>query len=155
MSDKVREMELIATELQVRRLDDGVPLPAYQKEGDAGLDLCSAENVVIEPGERRVIGTGIAVAIPSGYVGFTTPRSGLAARQGLSMVNAPGVIDSGYRGEIKIILVNLDPREPIDLKRGDRVAQLVVVPVATVRIVESTELPGSQRGEGGLGSTGV
>ena len=148
-------MELIETELQVRRLDDGVPLPAYQQEGDAGLDLCSSEDVVVEPGERVVIGTGIAVAIPSGYVGFTTPRSGLAARHGLSMVNAPGVIDSGYRGEIKVILVNLDPRESIEVRRGDRVAQLVVVPVATVRIVETDELPGSQRGEGGLGSTGV
>ena len=142
-------------DIQVRRIDEGVPLPAYQREGDAGLDLCSAESVVIEPGERLVIGTGIAVAIPSGYVGFTTPRSGLAARQGLSMVNAPGVIDSGYRGEIKIILVNLDSRESIRIERGDRVAQLVVVPVSTVRIVETDELPGSQRGEGGLGSTGV
>ncbi len=151
---KVRDMSLIA-ELKVRRLDEGVPLPAYQQEGDAGLDLCSAEDVVIEPGERLVIGTGIAVAIPSGYVGFTTPRSGLAARQGLSMVNAPGVIDSGYRGEIKIILVNLDPRVSIEIKRGDRIAQLVVVPVATVRIVEADELPQTQRGEGGLGSTGV
>ncbi len=142
-------------ELRVRRIDDGVPLPAYQRDGDAGLDLHSAEDVVLSPGERRVIGTGIAVAIPSGYVGLTTPRSGLAARQGLSMVNAPGVIDSGYRGEIKIILINLDPRDPIELKRGDRVAQLLVVPFTSVRVVESGELPETERGEGGLGSTGV
>jgi dUTP pyrophosphatase len=151
----LEEIDQMILDLKVRRLDDGVPMPAYQREGDAGLDLCSAESVVIEPGERLVIGTGIAVAIPSGHVGFTTPRSGLAARQGLSMVNAPGVIDSGYRGEVKIILVNLDPRESIQIERGDRVAQLVVVPVTTVRVVESEELPGSQRGEGGLGSTGV
>jgi dUTP pyrophosphatase len=142
-------------DLEVKRLDDGVPLPAYQREGDAGLDLHSAEDFTLEPGERAVIATGIAIAIPAGFVGLTTPRSGLAARQGLSMVNAPGVIDSGYRGEVKLILINLDPRDPIDVKRGDRVAQLLVVPVATVRVVESDELPQTERGEGGLGSTGV
>jgi dUTP pyrophosphatase len=144
-----------AMDLEVRRLDDDGPLPAYQREGDAGLDLHSAEDFTLQPGQRAVVGTGIAVAIPSGFVGLTTPRSGLAARQGLSMVNAPGVIDSGYRGEVKLIMINLDPHDPIDVKRGDRVAQLVVVPVATVRVVESAELPRSERGEGGLGSTGV
>lgn len=142
-------------DLQVRRIDGGVPLPAYQRDGDAGLDLHSAEDFVLQPGERAVIGTGIAIAVPAGFVGLTTPRSGLAARHGLSIVNAPGVIDSGYRGEIKLILINLDPSDPIDVKRGDRVAQLLVVPVATVRVVESDQLPASERGEGGLGSTGV
>jgi dUTP pyrophosphatase len=149
------QANLVGLDIQVRRIDDGVPLPAYQRDGDAGLDLHSAEDFVLKPGERAVIGTGIAVAIPSGLVGLTTPRSGLAARQGLSMVNAPGVIDSGYRGEIKLILINLDSRDPIEVKRGERVAQLVIVPVATVRVVEAVELPQTERGEGGLGSTGV
>jgi dUTP pyrophosphatase len=151
---RLREID-VALDLEVRRIDDGVPLPAYQREGDAGLDLHSAEDFTLQPGQRAVIGTGIAVAIPPGFVGLTTPRSGLAARQGLSMVNAPGVIDSGYRGEIRLILINLDSRDPIEVKRGERVAQLVIVPVATVRVVEAVELPQTERGEGGLGSTGV
>lgn len=141
--------------LEIKRLDPGLPLPAYQREGDAGLDLHSAVDVTIGPGERTVVGTGIAVAIPSGCVGLTTPRSGLAATAGLSIVNTPGVVDSGYRGEIKLILVNLDPSEKIEIKRGERVAQLLVVPVAVAEVIEVDELPSTERGEGGLGSTGV
>lgn len=141
--------------LEIQRLDPGLPLPAYQREGDAGLDLHSAADVTIGPGERTVVGTGIAVAIPSGYVGLTTPRSGLAATAGLSIVNTPGVVDSGYRGEIKLILVNLDLSEKIEIKRGERVAQLLVVPVAVAEVIEVDELPSTERGEGGLGSTGV
>jgi dUTP pyrophosphatase len=140
--------------LEVKRLDPGLPLPRYQHPGDAGLDLHSAEDVVLEPGRRAVIGTGIAVAIPEGYVGLTAPRSGLAARSGLTEANSPGVVDSGYRGEIKLIVTNLDRDAPIEIKRGERVAQLIVVPVAALDVVERDELPPSDRGEGGLGSTG-
>jgi dUTP pyrophosphatase len=140
--------------LQIRRLDPGLPLPSYAHEGDAGLDLYAAVDVTIPPGERVVIGTGVALAIPPGFVGLTTPRSGSAARGGLSIVNTPGVIDSGYRGEVKMILVNLDPRQEIVIARGERVAQLLVVPVAAADVVESDDLPDSTRGEGGLGSTG-
>jgi dUTP pyrophosphatase len=141
--------------LQVKRLDPDLPLPRYQHEGDAGLDLHAATTVVLGPGERAVVGTGVAVAIPPGFVGLTAPRSGLAARIGLSTVNAPGVIDAGYRGEVKLILVNLDPREHIEIGRGERVAQLLLVPVVGAEIVERAELEPSDRGEGGLGSTGV
>lgn len=145
----------MTTRLEVRRLDPGLPLPAYQRDGDAGLDLHAAADVTLGPGERAVVGTGIAVAIPPGYAGLTTPRSGLAARLGLSIVNTPGVVDSGYRGEIKLILTNLDPTAKIELRRGERVAQLLLVPVATAEVTEVDELPGSERGEGGFGSTGV
>lgn len=131
-----------------------MPVPAYQHDGDAGLDLCSTANVMVPPGERKVVGTGIAVVIPEGFVGLTTPRSGLAAQHGLSIVNTPGVIDSGYRGEIKLILVNHDPSASVRISRGDRVAQLLVVPVEVVEIVEVDELPDSERGQGGFGSTG-
>jgi dUTP pyrophosphatase len=141
-------------QLEIKRLDPGLPLPRYQHPGDAGLDLHAGEDTVIQPGGRAVVGTGVAVAIPPGYVGLTAPRSGLAARSGLSTVNAPGVIDAGYRGEIKLILVNLDPAEPLDIRRGERVAQLLIVPVQTVDVVERDELPGSDRGASGLGSTG-
>lgn len=140
---------------EVKRLDPGLPLPAYQREGDAGLDLHAASDVTLGPGDRAVVGTGIAVAVPPGYAGFTTPRSGLAARLGLSIVNTPGIVDSGYRGEIKLILVNLDPSAKIELKRGERVAQLLLVPVASAEVTEVDELPDSERGEGGFGSTGV
>ena len=141
--------------LPVKRLDPGLPLPAYQHAGDAGLDLHAAESIKLGPGERAVIGTGIAIAIPPGFVGLTAPRSGMAARVGLSTVNAPGVIDSGYRGELKLILVNLDPNEPLAIERGERVAQLLVVPVANAQVSEVDELPPSDRGDAGLGSTGV
>jgi dUTP pyrophosphatase len=140
--------------LQIRRLDADLPLPAYQNAGDAGLDLYSATDVTIEPGERTVIGTGIAVAIPEGFVGLVSPRSGLAVNHGLSMVNTPGVVDSGYRGEVKLVLINHDRAQPIEIARGERVAQLVIVPVAAVTVSECDELPPSERGTGGFGSTG-
>lgn len=142
------------TILPVRRLDDALPLPAYQRPGDAGLDLHAAADVTLAPGQRAVVGTGVAVAVPPGHVGLTAPRSGLAAKAGLSLANAMGVIDSGYRGEIKLILVNLDPAQPIAIARGERVAQLLVVPVVTAEVVEVGELPDTERGAGGLGSTG-
>src|SRR5437879_5553279 len=141
--------------IEVTRLDPGLPLPSYQRAGDAGLDLHATEDVNLPPGGRAVIGTGIAVAIPDGYVGLAAPRSGLAARLGLSIVNAPGVIDSGYRGEIKAILINLDPIDVVEVRRGDRIAQMLIVPVASAELVEVDDLPASQRGEGGHGSTGV
>jgi dUTP pyrophosphatase len=138
----------------VRRLDPEVPLPAYAHDGDAGCDLVTTEDVVLEPGERALVPTGIAVAIPPGYAGFVHPRSGLAVRHGLGVVNAPGTIDAGYRGEIKVVLVNHDPRETLHLSRLDRVAQLVVQRVEQVTWQESGELSDTERGTGGHGSTG-
>lgn len=149
--------ELLGGELLVARLDPDVPLPARSHDIDAGIDLCSAEDVVLEPGRRHLTGTGIAVRIPAGYVGLLHPRSGLAHRAGLSMVNAPGTIDAGYTGEIKVNLVNLDPTESIRISRGDRIAQLLVqrVELWPVREVASVEELGeSERGDGGFGSTG-
>lgn len=143
-----------APRLIVQRLDAELPLPRYANRGDAGLDLHSAQSVTIAPGERVVVGTGIAVAIAEGYVGLCCPRSGTAAAKGLSMVNTPGIVDSGYRGEVKLVLVNLDAHVPIEISRGDRVAQLVIVPVTTVEIVTSDALPDSPRGGNGFGSTG-
>jgi dUTP pyrophosphatase len=140
--------------LEVRRLDPDLPLPGYASTGDAGLDLLAAEDASLQPGERAAIPTGIAVAIPEGHAGFVHARSGRALKEGLALVNAPGLIDSGYRGEMKVIVVNLDPRSPIDIRRGDKIAQLVVQPVATVDPVIVDELPPSDRGEGGFGSTG-
>ena len=128
--------------------------PRYALPGDAGADLSLAEDVDLAPLERALVGTGVAVAIPEGYAGFVHPRSGLAHRLGLSLVNAPGTIDAGYRGEIKVNLVNLDPTTPIRLRRGDRIAQLVVQPVVRARFVPVDELPGTERGSGGHGSTG-
>jgi len=136
------------------RLDPGVPVPSYARPGDAGADLVTTSDVRIEPGERAVVGTGIAIALPEGYAGFVHPRSGLAARAGLSVVNTPGTIDAGYRGEIKVCLVNHDLREPIELSRGDRIAQLVVQRVETAIFTEVDELPETERGAGGYGSTG-
>ena len=139
------------------RLDPGVPLPSYARPGDAGADLVTTSDVVIPPGERAVVGTGIAIALPVGYAGFVHPRSGLAARVGLSVVNTPGTIDAGYRGEIKVCLVNHDLREPITLRRGDRIAQLVVQRVehAVFReVADVAQLPATVRGAGGYGSTG-
>ncbi|RBY83870.1 dUTP diphosphatase [Geodermatophilus sp. TF02-6] len=129
-------------------------VPAYALPGDAGADLRTAEDVELAPFQRALVGTGVAVAIPEGYAGFVHPRSGLAHRLGLGMVNAPGTIDAGYRGEIKVNLVNLDPTTPLVLRRGDRVAQLVVQPVVRARFVPVGELPGSVRGAAGHGSTG-
>jgi len=138
----------------VTRLDESLPLPAYEHPGDAGLDLRAAEPVTIAPGERALIPTGIAIALPPGFAAFVHPRSGLALRAGLGIVNAPGVIDAGYRGEIKVIVINHDPRERIDIDHGDRIAQLVIQRVESAELIEVTELPGSHRGGGGFGSTG-
>jgi dUTP pyrophosphatase len=140
--------------LRVRRLDRGLPLPAYAREGDAGLDLHAAEDVELAPGERAVVGTGLAVALPPGTVGLVHPRSGLAARHGLGLVNAPGTIDEGYRGEVRVVLVNLDRSEPVRLRRGDRIAQLVVQRVERVAVEEAEDLEETARADGGLGSTG-
>ncbi|WKN50214.1 dUTP diphosphatase [Nocardioides sp. Arc9.136] len=141
-------------EIQVVRLDPGLPLPAYAHPGDAGADLLTTVDVVLAPGERALVPTGIALALPEGYVGLVHPRSGLAARHGVSIVNAPGTIDAGYRGEVKVLLVNLDPTEPVELRRGDRVAQLVVQRFESAAFVEVDVLPNSERGTGGYGSTG-
>lgn len=141
-------------EIAVRRLDADVPLPAYAREGDAGCDLVTTVDVELAPGERAVVPTGLAVAIPEGYAGFVHPRSGLAAHHGVGVVNAPGTIDAGYRGEIKIILINHDPRERLVLRRLDRVAQLVVQRVEQVQWREADELSDTERGTGGHGSTG-
>lgn len=141
--------------LNVKRLDAGLPLPAYAYEGDAGLDLLSAVDVVVEPFARVLIPTGLAVAIPSGYAGFIQPRSGLAIKQGLSMVNTPGLIDSNYRGELKIAAINLDPEKPVMIKRGDRIAQLVVQEVPIVELCEVDELDSTVRGSAGFGSSSV
>ncbi|MFI9274723.1 dUTP diphosphatase [Kitasatospora sp. NPDC052896] len=138
----------------IRRLDPELPLPAYAQPGDAGADLCATVDAVLEPGERTVIPTGIAIALPDGYAAFVHPRSGLAARCGVALVNAPGTVDAGYRGEIKVIVVNLDPREQVEFRRGDRIAQLVIQQVEKARFHEVAELPESARAEGGFGSTG-
>lgn len=136
------------------RLDRGLPLPAYARAGDAGADLHSTRDLVLEPGERALVGTGVAIALPSGYAGFVHPRSGLAARAGLSIVNAPGTVDAGYRGEILVCLINLDPRSAVRVSRGDRIAQLVIQRVETARFLETDQLPDSDRGAAGHGSTG-
>lgn len=129
-------------------------LPTYARLGDAGADLRAVHPVMLSPGERVLVGTGVAVAIPSGYVGLVTPRSGLAARIGLSIVNSPGVIDSGYRGEIKVSLINLDPCEPIQLAAGDRIAQLLIMPIVHAQFCQVDTLEETERGSGGYGSTG-
>jgi dUTP pyrophosphatase len=142
------------TTVLLHRLDPDLPPPGYAHPGDAGADLVCAVDVDLAPGERAVVPTGMAIALPHGYAAFVHPRSGLAAKSGLGLVNAPGTIDAGYRGEIKVIVVNLDPREAIHLARGDRVAQLVVQRVERAEFVEVDELPESARAEGGFGSTG-
>lgn len=136
------------------RLDAGVPVPRYAHPGDAGADLAIAEDCDLAPGQRKLVGTGLAVVLPDGWAGFVHPRSGLAARSGLTIVNAPGTIDAGYRGEVKICLLNTDQHTPIQLRRGDLVAQLVVQRVEAVDFVELDALPTSDRGAGGYGSTG-
>jgi dUTP pyrophosphatase len=141
-------------EVLVTRLDPDLPLPAYAHPGDAGADLLTAVDITLAPGERGLVPTGIAIALPDGFVALVHPRSGLAARHGLSIVNTPGTVDAGYRGEIKVMLINHDPREPIELRRGDRVAQLVIQRVERARFTEVGELPVSVRGDGGYGSTG-
>jgi dUTP pyrophosphatase len=139
----------------ISRLDESLPLPSYEHPGDAAMDLRARADVTLAPGERAVVPTGIAIALPPGYAGFVHPRSGLAVKQGLGMVNAPGIIDAGYRGEIGVILINHDRHESITLQRGDRIAQLVIAPIAQAELIEVTQLPGSHRGQGGFGSTGV
>ena len=139
--------------IPMKRLDPGLPVPAHAHTGDGGVDLFAASDIGLGPGERSLVATGIAVAIPDGFAGLITPRSGLAVRSGLGIVNAPGLVDSGYRGEIKVILVN-HGSETVDIRRGDRIAQLVVVAVEAQELVEVDELPPSGRGEGGFGSTG-
>lgn len=141
-------------EILVRRLDADLPLPTYSHPGDAGADLLTTVDVSLAPGERAMVPTGIAIAMPEGYVALVHPRSGLAAKHGLSIVNTPGTVDAGYRGEIKVMLINLDPREPIELRRGDRIAQLVIQRVERALFSEVGELPDSVRGDGGYGSTG-
>jgi dUTP pyrophosphatase len=141
-------------DVQVLRLDPDLPLPSYAHPGDAGADLLTTVDVTLGPGERALVPTGVAFALPDGYVALVHPRSGLAARHGLSIVNAPGTVDAGYRGEIKVLLINHDPGEPIELRRGDRIAQLVIQRFERARFVEVPELPDSVRGSGGYGSTG-
>lgn len=142
-------------QVKIKRLDPELPLPRYANPGDAGLDLYSAVDVTIECGRRAMIPTGVAIALPQGYAGFVQPRSGLAAKKGLSIVNTPGLVDSGYRGELKVIAINTDADEPIVVARGERIAQLVVQRVPAVELVEVDELDQTERGEGGFGSTGL
>jgi dUTP pyrophosphatase len=152
MDDKVRETVVV---LPVQLLCESAQVPHYAHEGDAGLDLSSTEDVIIQPFERCLIPTGLALGIPVGYAGYVLPRSGLAIRSGLSIVNAPGLIDSGYRGEIKVAAINLDPETSVEIKKGERIAQLVIAPIAHAQIVESESLDQSERSTGGFGSTGV
>jgi dUTP pyrophosphatase len=141
-------------EVLLRRLDDGVPVPHYAHPGDAGADLVTREDVTIEPGERVTVPTGLAIALPEGFAAFVHPRSGLAAKHGLTIVNAPGTVDAGYRGEIAVTLLNTDARTTVVLHRGDRIAQLVIQRVERARFVEVDVLPESVRGAGGFGSSG-
>ena len=141
-------------EILIQRLDNGMPAPERAHPGDAGVDLAARTAVKLEPGDRATVPTGIALAIPAGHAGLVVPRSGLAARRGISVVNAPGLIDSGYRGEVKVVLINLGD-EPVSLERGDRIAQLVVVPVADQSFTEVAQLPESSRGDDGFGSSGT
>jgi dUTP pyrophosphatase len=143
------------TELLVRRLHPDAQMPAGAYDGDAGLDLASVEEVVLRPGERHTVATGLAVAIPPGHAGFVQPRSGLAARQGITVVNSPGLIDEGYRGELKVVLLNTDPDAPFHIRPGDRIAQLVVLALPRITVTEAAELPPSERAERGFGSSTV
>jgi dUTP pyrophosphatase len=141
-------------EVLITRLDDSIPLPAYAKGGDAGADITSRIEITLAPGERALVPTGLAIALPDGYAAFVHPRSGLAIKHGVTMVNAPGTIDAGYRGELACILINHDPKESVTFKKGDRIAQLVIQKVERASFVEVENLPGSARGENGFGSTG-
>jgi dUTP pyrophosphatase len=141
-------------EILIQRLDPGLPLPARAHPGDAGTDLFAAQDVELAPGQRALVPTGIAIALPDGYAGFVHPRSGLAARHGVTIVNAPGTVDAGYRGEIRVTLLNTDPDRPVRFQRGDRIAQLVIQRVSYPVFHEVATLPGSARGDGGFGSTG-
>jgi dUTP pyrophosphatase len=143
------------TKLLIRRLHPDAQMPAGAYEGDAGLDLASVEEAVLAPGERRTVATGLAVAIPDGHAGFVQPRSGLASRHGITVVNAPGLIDAGYRGELKVVLLNTDPDEPFHVRPGDRIAQLVVLALPRITVTEADDLPPSERAERGFGSSTV
>ena len=142
-------------EVLVKRLYPDVPLPAYGKPGDAGADITTRVDVTIEPGERLLVPTGLSIALPFGFVAFVHPRSGLAIKHGVSMVNTPGTVDAGFRGELQVILINHDLREAISFKKGDRIAQLVIQRVEAAEFIEVDELPGSERASGGFGSTGT
>lgn len=141
--------------LKIFSLDEEMSLPAYAHVGDAGLDLRSAESLTIEPYERRLVPCGICLEIPAGFAGLVIPRSGLAIKHGVSIVNAPGLIDSGYRGEVKVVLINLDPKEPFVINKGDRIAQLMIVETPLVEVEPALSLEDSERGAGGFGSSGV
>ncbi len=144
----------MSVDILITRLDPSVPLPAYAKPGDAGADLCSRIDAVIEPGERALIPTGISIALPNGYVALVHPRSGLAIKHGISMVNTPGTVDAAFRGELQVILINHDPREAFTIKKGDRIAQMIIQKVERAEFVEVSSLPGTHRSDGGFGSTG-
>ena len=144
----------MTVDILITRLDESVPLPAYAKPGDAGADLCSRIDAILQPGERALIPTGISVALPNGYVALVHPRSGLAIKHGISMVNTPGTVDAAFRGELQIILINHDLQQPFEIKKGDRIAQLVIQKVERAEFVEVRTLPGTHRSIGGFGSTG-
>ncbi|GAA3467124.1 dUTP diphosphatase [Nonomuraea roseola] len=144
----------MTVEVLIHRLDPDLPVPSYAHPGDAGADLVAAEDVELLPGERAMVGTGVAIALPDGYAAFVHPRSGLAVKHGVTIVNAPGTVDAGYRGEIKVTLLNTDTKEALRLRRGDRIAQLVIQRVERASFYEVDRLPGSVRGAGGFGSTG-
>lgn len=146
---------MIDVEVLISTTDDTVPIPAYSHPGDAGADLTTREAVTIAPGERATVRTGVCIALPAGYVALVHPRSGLAAKHGVTIVNAPGTVDAGYRGEIRVTLLNTDARESVDFAVGDRIAQLVIQRVELARFVRVASLPGSHRGESGFGSTGT
>ena len=154
LSSEAGRLKEVPVRLECQRLDEAASLPAYAREGDAALDLTCIEDVEVAPGERAMVETGIAVAIPEGYAGLVLPRSGLAARKGLTLANSPGLVDPGYRGELTCAVVNLDRRSAVSIRRGDRIAQLLIVPAPSVQAVWVEGLPASQRGTGGFGSTG-
>ena len=143
-----------SVDIALKMLDPELPVPSYAHEGDAGADLCTREDVTLEPGQRALVPTGVSLALPLGFVGLIHPRSGLATRHGLTVVNAPGTVDAGYRGELKVTLLNTDATAPIVLKRGDRIAQLVIQRVERARFIRVQELDDTARGAGGFGSTG-
>ncbi len=145
----------MSVEVLITRLDSSVALPFYAKPGDAGADLTSRIEITLQPGERALVPTGIAIALPDGYAAFVHPRSGLAIKHGVSMVNTPGTVDAGFRGELQVILINHDPKAAITFHKGDRIAQLVIQKVERAQFVEVEVLPGSHRGDGGFGSTGA
>lgn len=145
---------MTSAEILLQQLDPELPVPSYAHPGDAGADLFSRDTVTIAPGGRLLVPTGIAIALPAGYVALVHPRSGLAAKQGITVLNAPGTVDAGYRGEVKVILHNTDPHQEVTINRGDRIAQLVIQEYVQARFVVAEQLPGSDRGQGGFGSSG-